>query len=83
MRYVTNTVLINGQEKEVTGFGQIIKNDQPVSYHSALDRRHHNERENSKFATSGHIYVVNYNPKTYKKGKIETFEQFRENGYKF
>jgi len=79
--------LIDGVVTEHDGFCytyglDITKRKCRVSYQGTLSN-FDSTQENRKVAGGGHVYVLNYNPKTYTPKYPETFEEFRENGSKF
>jgi len=55
-----------------------------VAYHGAA-QEHKASGENFKVITSGHVYVLNYNPETYKPSKplnYKEYEEMRDNNEK-
>lgn len=64
------TVLIDGHEEKMTQNGVVYRHVKgvmrPVSSHT-LSMWLFNMGDNFKVKTNGHDYVLNYNPKTFKK----------------
>jgi len=79
-------VLIDNIEKEfLNGYVQgidITGRKCNASYHIAI-LDHQTWGENFKLAGNGHVYVINYNKKTFVEKYPMTFEEYIENGNKF
>jgi hypothetical protein len=52
-----------------------------VAFHDVANR-FRNSEDNFKVITSGHVYILNYNEKTYKAKRPETFEEYRQDKIK-
>ena len=79
-------ILIDKEEKEVDSSGYVYGKDIDgrtcrASWHRTLTS-HHSNRENFKVLGGGHVYVINYNAKTYIPESPETFQEYRDNGSK-
>lgn len=74
-------ILIDGVPTKTKGAYVINDKGQPVSFHRILIE--HIPGKNQKIATGGHVYVLNYNPKTFVRKYPMTYNEFKENGYKF
>lgn len=79
-------LLLNGEETFARGtvvYDAYNAEGKPVpsSNHPVLENR--NSGENTRVVSRGNVYVLNYNPSTYKALKPETFEEYvdmREQG---
>ena len=81
-------ILIDGEEKEHDGlyvYGLNIHGEKcRVSFHGYDVLEHHCaiKNENVKLVTKGHLYVLNYNSKTFIPTYPMTFKEYQENGNK-
>jgi hypothetical protein len=76
-------VLIDGIEGVITNSGHLIGKDIygrdcKVADHGYVLNTPYEGKDNFKVITSGHVYVLNYNPNTFKNSKPRTFEEYRE-----
>lgn len=75
-------VLIDGKEKKADKAGFIYGPDISgrecrTAFHLAI-REHSKKGENFKVITSGHVYVINFNPETFVESSPMTMAEFRE-----
>ena len=74
-------VLIDKRTVIVDNGYELNKQGQRIAFHSSLQSVKF--EENQKLVAGGHLYVLNYNPKTYQPKFPETYNEFIENGSKF
>ena len=68
--------LIDGKLTEIKN-GVQYENNIPVASHATgLSKAPYQGRENFRLITTGHVYILNYNEKTYQPKKPETFTEY-------